>query len=446
MVRLHAASLQFSFRIQHLRMIGYILQWSGTQTNSGYTLRPFSAILYLTPNPGHWHWPLIQAGSLMNPAAKIESVRIRGFRSLADVEFVDLPNATVLIGANGSGKSNFLRFLEMTQQMLRYRRLGDFVARHGGADDQLFGGSGQTPRIGAELRVKTARGRYSYRFELSYAHQDRFDISEGKFRFSRGSNLSRSTVSRVTHNMRRRPGLTRNLGSHKPHRESLMRSRYPSASAMVDLLGGCVFYQFHNTDDHSEFKKRADITDNSRLRPNGGNLATVLYRLEQEDGRRYEYICRQIQRVLPTFDRFDLEESYGKVLLRWKPIGIDKTIGPHLTSDGTLRFFALATLLNLPEEMLPTIIVLDEPELGLHPAAIHLLGGMIRSLSVERQVILATQSPLLVSSFDLNQIYALDLKDGQTQVRKLSSEGYEHWLEEYNTGDLWEMNLLGGRP
>ena len=394
----------------------------------------------------------------MNPAAKIESVRIRGFRSLADVEFPDLPNVAVLLGANGSGKSNFLRFLEMVQQMLRYRRLGDFVARQGGADDQLFGGSGQTPRMDAELRVKTGRGRYDYRFELSYAHPDILYFSDEKFRPARVGNLSRPLSyspdlegqeghsTRAILSRERRYGWIGNPEFSRPHHESLMRRINPRTSAMLNLLGGATFYQFHNTDDNSDFKKWWDLEDNVQLLPNGGNLAAVLYRLEREDVRRYDYICRQIQRVLPAFDRFVLAESYGKVLLRWKALGADKTLGAHLTSDGSLRFFALATLLNLPEEMLPTIVVLDEPELGLHPMALHLLGGMIQSLSVKRQVILATQSPLLVDSFTLAQLYVLDWHNEQTKVRKLDSEEYEHWLEEYTTGDLWEMNLLGGRP
>ena len=393
----------------------------------------------------------------MNPAAKIESVRIRGFRSLADVEFPDLPNVAVLIGANGSGKSNFLSFLEMVRQMLRYRRLGDFVARQGGADDQLFGGSDRTPRMDAELRVKAGRGWYDYRFELSYAHPDLLYFSDEKFRSSRVGDLSRSPwqspalgvrggSTRVTPSRERRYGRIGMPEFPRLHRESLMRLMRPRTSAMVDFLGGCIFYQFHNTDDNSDIKKGCDVTESNGLLPDGGNLAAVLYRLERDDVRRYDYICRQIQRVLPAFDRFDLEESYGKVLLRWKAQGTDKTIGAHLTSDGSLRFFALATLLNLPEDLLPTMVVLDEPELGLHPMAIHLLGGMIQSLSVKKQVILATQSPLLVNSFDLDQLYVLDWQDGETKVRKLHSEGYEHWLKKYNTGELWDMNLFGGSP
>ena len=215
---------------------------------------------------------------------------------------------------------------------------------------------------------------------------------------------------------------------------------------VVTLLRRCSVFQFHDTSDSSSFKVRWDADDNSFLRSDGGNLAAVLLRLEREDLHRYETICRYISRVLPTFDRFDIEESFGKVLLRWKARWTDKTFGAHLTSDGSLRFFALTTLLNLPPEMLPDILLLDEPELGLHPAAIGLIGDMIKSLSRERQVIVATQSPLLVDSFDIDEIIVLELKEGRTEVRNLDENGYRSWLDEYTTGELWQKNLLGGRP
>ena len=129
-----------------------------------------------------------------------------------------------------------------------------------------------------------------------------------------------------------------------------------------------------------------------------GNLTAVLHRLEQRDVRRSELVCQQIGRILPGFDRFDMEEDYGKVLLSWRAKWSQITSGAHLTSDGSLRFFPLVTLLNLPPEMLPDLILLDEPELRLHPAALALICGMIESLSKQRQVIVATQSPLLVDS------------------------------------------------
>lgn len=154
-----------------------------------------------------------------------------------------------------------------------------------------------------------------------------------------------------------------------------------------------------------------------------------------------------IGRILPVFDRFIIEDSYGKVSLRWKAKWTDKTFGAHLTSDGSLRFFALVTLLNLPPEMLPDVILLDEPELGLHPTAIELVAHMIKALAGEKQVIVATQSPSLVDVFDLDEIIVLDLKDGKSELRKLDPNEFRRWIkEDFTMGQLWEKNLLGGRP
>ena len=377
----------------------------------------------------------------MSGTTRLESVRIRGFRSLAEVELSDLGPTSVLIGSNGSGKSNFIRFFEMLSWMLRSARLGEFVERHGGADDQLYGGNGTTPRMEAELALRTDSGRNEYRFSLAHVHPDRFMFADEAFRFIR---QSRATEARWAH-----------LGSG--HREAAIIEAAQSpqstgispvtARVIVHLLRNCAVYQFHDTSDSSNFKKRWDIEDNNNLRTHGGNLAAVLHRLEHEDNRRFESICRHITRVLPVFDRFEIDESYGKVLLRWKAKGTDKTFGAHLTSDGSLRFFALVTLLNLPREMLPDVLLLDEPELGLHPVAVALIGDMIKALSCDLQIIVATQSPLLVDAFDLDEIVVLDLHNGSTTVRRLDSDAYRDWLDDsFTPGELWQKNLLGGRP
>ena len=372
----------------------------------------------------------------MEPESKIESIKIQGFRSLADVELTDLPNAAVLIGPNGSGKSNVFRFLEMVRQMLRYRRLGEFVARHGGADDQLFGGSGQTSRIYGGAIVKTNSANYQYQFALSPSVDDTLAFG--------GECVSLIPKGSQTASTREVP----NNGFESVIQTMLQEDDryYDPVQEMVSFLGGLGIYQFHDTGDNSNFKKRWDLEDNNRLLPHGGNLAAVLHRLERIDVRRYDYLCRQIERVVPNFDRFAIEESYGRVPLRWKAKGSDKTIGAHLTSDGSLRFFALVTLLNLPPEMLPRVILLDEPELGLHPAAIGLVGAMIKRMSRHRQVIVATQSPLMLNEFDLGEVYVFDLKDGQTRVHRPDEEGLKNWVEKYSTGEIWLTNLIGGRP
>ena len=292
--------------------------------------------------------------------AKIDQVRIKGFRSLADIEMSELPDVTVMIGANGSGKSNFIRFFEMLSWMSRSRKLSEFVGRYGGADDQLFGGNKQTPRMEATVGLTTEAGLNEYRFVLTYAHPDRFIFTEEACRFSSNDRPTQAGWQYIDDSGY---GEARIVEAAQSKRDLGVNS--DTASSIVGLLRNCATYQFHDTSDESSFKKRWDVEDNNYLRSHGGNLAAVLHRLEQEDLRRFKLICHYVGRVLPVFDRFVIEESYGKVSLRWKAKWTDKTFGAHLTSDGSLRFFALVTLLNLPPEMLPDVILLDEPELGL---------------------------------------------------------------------------------
>ena len=374
------------------------------------------------------------------PQTKIESISIRGFRSLADVSISDFSNVTVMIGSNGSGKSNIIRFFEMLRWMLKLRRLEEFVARQGGADDQLFGGSKRTSSIEATVGLRTETGECKYGFALDYAQPDRFTIANESIAWENRGEQPKEWQS--LSNLRRESGILEDLQDNGEVRFS---DRH--ILTMMRLITDHQAYQFHDTSDTSNMKISWDLEDNHRLHGNGGNLAAVLYLLEQEDVRRFDLICRHIGRVLPKFDRFVIEDSYGKVLLRWKAKWSDKTFGAHLTSDGSLRFFALVTLLNLPPEMLPSVILLDEPELGLHPAAIGLVAGMIEQLSHDKQIIVATQSPLLVDEFALDEIIVLDLEDGQTKLRKLNADDYQVWLEQdYTPSQLWQKNVLGGRP
>ena len=374
---------------------------------------------------------------------RIERIRIRGFRSLADVDFRPRKGASVLIGANGSGKSNFVQFFNMLSWMLKSRRLAEFVTRQGGADDQMHAGNETTPRLDAEIAIRTATGRNEYRFALAYAHPDQLMFTEEAFRYSRDDQGGDTKWTHLDSGHReariveagQSDGVSQASGPHAK-----------TARTVTCLLRNCAAYQFHNTGVTSSFMKTWDAGDNAYMRSDGGNLPAILHRLEQEDVRRYELICRQIRRVLPGFDRFQIEEQYGKVALRWRSGYWDKSFGAHLTSDGSLRFFALATLLNLPVEMLPSVVLLDEPELGLHPKAIALIGDMIRALAASRQVIVATQSPLLVDSFGLGEVFVLEMNGGCTEWHVPDAAQLQTWLEEFSVGELWQKNLLGGRP
>ncbi len=369
----------------------------------------------------------------------LESVHIEGFRSLKDVTLRPGRGVTVLIGPNGAGKSNLIRFFDMLSWMLRSRRLRDFVTDQGGAGDQLFRGSKLTPQMKSEISIRTEQGLNEYVFTLTRSHPDRFRFSDESYRFSRtggGPDADWSHLSSGHDEARIVEAAQSSV--HGGHQET--------ARVITRLLRNIASYQFHDTSRDSGFKRFWSVGGPFHLRSDGGNLAVVLHRMQSEDPRRYDVMCEQIGWILPVFVRFEIEEDHGQVFLQWRARNTDKVMGAHLTSDGSLRFFALMTLLSLPTEQLPNVIFLDEPELGLHPTAIALVAGMIRSLSTERQIVIATQSPLLVNEFDLEEIRVLDLNEGQTHLRTLDSDQYREWLEDYSTGELWQKNLLGGGP
>lgn len=373
------------------------------------------------------------------PTPRIGSVHIEGFRSLREVTLRPNPGVTVLVGPNGAGKSNIFRFFDLLHSMLPLRRLGIFVGLEGGANHQLFHGSRRTPAMKGEIGIRTDAGLNEYAFTLTRTDEDDFRFTEERCRFLLPDNDADAEWRdfRNGHYEARLP---------EAAPDSDADGRHDPARAITESVRHTTRYQFHDTSKHSPFKNRCHVTDSFRLWPNGGNLAAVLYRMQSEDERRYEELRGQIGWILPVFEGFAIEEENDSVILRWRAKNSDQVVGAHLTSDGSLRFFALLTLLSLPREQLPNVILLDEPELGLHPAAISLVAGMIRSLATERQIIIATQSTLLVDEFGLEEIQVLDLKDGETTIKTVDPDEFRVWLDDYGTGSLWYKNLLGGNP
>ena len=156
-----------------------------------------------------------------------------------------------------------------------------------------------------------------------------------------------------------------------------------------------------------------------------------------------------MQRVAPFFDEFLLEPLRLKpddIKLEWRHKRSDQYFDASSLSDGTLRFIALATLFLQPEEFRPSVILVDEPELGLHPYALEMLAALIRQASVATQVIVSTQSSLLLDHFHPEDVLVADRVDGGTKLTRLEPKPLAKWLEDYSLGQLWEKNEIGGRP
>ena len=196
-------------------------------------------------------------------------------------------------------------------------------------------------------------------------------------------------------------------------------------------------------------RKTAKVNDNDFLRADGANLAAFLYYLKEKHSDSYSLIQRTVQRVAPFFDDFQLRPlklQPDTIRLEWRHKNSDQYFDASSLSDGTLRFITLATLFLQPVEHRPSAILVDEPELGLHPYAIEMVASLIRQASIDTQVIVSTQSSLLLDHFEPDDVLVANRVNGGTQVARLDSKHLGRWLTDYSLGQLWEKNELGGRP
>ena len=367
------------------------------------------------------------------PVGGIDYITIKGFKSIKSVEELELGPITVLIGPNGSGKSNFIEAFSLLRAA-REGELQQYVARLGGADKLLHFGSRYTDCLVLEIGLQD--NQFSYGMELVPTADDTLFIDKEYVHTGDMAGYPEKTSQIVSSGYE--AGVRREVNWAPGMR--------PFIESLFDRYG---IYHFSDTGFHSPMKKTADLHDNRLLRPDGSNLASLLYLLRERHAVSYQHIVRTVRLAAPFFVDFELEPEElnpDTLRLRWKHAGSQSYFGASSLSDGTIRFMALATLFLQPDRYKPSVIIVDEPELGLHPYAITLLASLIQKASIDTQVIVSTQSSLLVDHFEPEDVVVADRVDGSTQFKRLSSEDLGNWLERYSLGQLWEKNILGGRP
>lgn len=359
----------------------------------------------------------------MNPN-QLSRIVLRGFKSIKKCD-LELKELNILIGPNGAGKSNFIGFFKLIQQMLE-GNLQRYVSKQGGPDSLLHFGRKKTEQLCAELYF----GNNGYKFILEPTQDNRMMFSEENFWWNvRGD----WTIS-------------------SGHFETEVESQKLNTRIYeytVPVMKSWRLYHFHDTSDSALVKQRHGINDNIYLRPDARNLAAFLYLLREEYPSHYNRVVKTIRLVAPFFGDFLLRpqpDSKDQIELEWTENGADIPFKGHLLSDGTLRFICLTTVLMQPETLQPETILIDEPELGLHPFAINLLASMLRSASKNRQIIVSTQSTDLLNEFYSDDVIVADREEGSTNLHRLDYKALEVWLNEYSLGELWQKNILGGRP
>lgn len=368
---------------------------------------------------------------LGNHMPELERISIKGFKSIGDVNNLELRPINVLIGANGSGKSNFISIFSFLRE-LREGKLQEYVLRSGGADRVLHFGSKNTDLIEIFLSFDDAVNQYRIKLQPT-SGDDLFPEEEVVYFWDK-------RYPRPYNEVLRPAGSEAGISSDKVQRV---------ASYVKAHFDNWRVYHFHDTSPSSPMKKTARVADNRFLRSDGSNLASFLYLLKKKHEASYRLIKAAVQRVFPELLDFSLEPTQLDsefIRLEWRHAKFDNFFDTSSLSDGTLRFIALATLFLQPPEYRPSVILVDEPELGLHPSAIGVLSSLIKQSSVVTQVIVSTQSPLLLDYFSPDQVIVAELKDGSTNLTRLDSTALESWLVDYSLGQLWEKNEIGGRP
>ena len=362
-----------------------------------------------------------------NKRGPIETITLRGYKSIRALDGLELDaGLNVLIGPNGSGKTNFVRFFEMLGHMMDPSKgIQNYVAQRGGADAFLFRGMKVTPEFSANL----VSGRNEFNFTLRGA-DDRtmfFAHESAPFRGWHGTS-------------------TYDKGSGQ--RESVFARRYPRGQAaekwIVETLRGWRVHHFHDTSPGARVMGWSNAIDDESLHVDAGNLAAFLAKLSTAHPEHFDRIVETVRQVAPFFGAFHFKAENDKVMLGWKDRYCDMIYSPTQLSDGTLRYICLATLLLQPTP--PSTLIIDEPELGLHPYAIKLLGSLLHDAASRGQILVSTQSSLLLDEVEPRHVIVANPREGETILERLKPAPLASWLEEYTLGQLWEKDQFGGNP
>ncbi|MBN2597079.1 MAG: AAA family ATPase [Marinifilaceae bacterium] len=357
----------------------------------------------------------------------ITRLKLEGYKSIKELD-IRLESINILLGSNGVGKSNFISLFALLRNIYQHN-LQNYIKLKGNANSLLHFGKKHTDEINIDICFGTENSDTN-RFIIGLVEsQDSLFIASVATSFYNGKWHDHNFEQNVWES-------------------SFAKINRSQAFYVNEYLQEFDVYHFHDTGDKSPMKGKCNVDDNYKLNRDGSNLAAFLYYLQEQHPKHFKRIEMTIRSIAPFFDHFDLKPdrlNVQSIQLEWKEKGFpDAYFNAYHLSDGTLRFICLASLLMQPKP--PKTIIIDEPELGLHPVAVNKLASLIRKVSKTSQVIVSTQSINFIDNFDPENIIVTDRKDSSSTFRRLNSEELDTWLKEYTLGDIWGKNVFGAQP
>lgn len=365
----------------------------------------------------------------------LDQLTIQGFKSIRELKDFPLRNLNILIGANGVGKSNLVDFFRMLRAMAD-GRFEKFIVDGGGSDGFFFNGPKETKQIRNHLKF----GRNEFRFTLEAPVTGEMVLSDEAVFYTGGQYQSNwHTYAGIIKESR--------LPGWKDRKSSW--GDYLSAEGHVyKAVASWMVYHFHDTSKTAPMRRACSARDFRELSADAGNIAAFLLKLKEEHSSHFQRIRETVQLIAPFFDDFLLEpEKKGEnelVRLEWRQKGSTFPFQPWQLSDGSIRFICLATALL--QSAPPSTIVIDEPELGLHPVALEALSALIHEASQRTQLIVSTQSAQLLDHFDADQVIVVERDNGASTFRRLNAADLEQWIADFSVGDLVRKNIIETGP
>lgn len=364
----------------------------------------------------------------------LSRIRIEGFKSIRELD-LELRPINLLIGGNGSGKSNLLSFFTLLHEAM-WGRFQLHVAVSGGASALLHFGPTRTSRIVSRLEFASEDGKGELALRWNHASDDRLVFEEEELSF-------------LPADAERTFRLSALQGPGESGIPSLADRGDPTSRTIRDFLNRCRVYHFHDTSPTSRIKQTCQAVNDAYLLSDAGNLAAILHRMKATDPSAYERVRTTVRFIAPYFDDFHIEPyppESGNLILRWRQRRSDLVFGAHQLSDGTLRAICLLALMELPAALKPDLYLIDEPELGLHPAALRIVASKMKIESQWSQFLVATQSSIFVDEFESEEIVIVDRENDASVFQRPNPEHWRSWREEYSPGEIWEKNVFGGGP
>ena len=360
----------------------------------------------------------------------IDKITLKGFKSIESIESFELQKLNVLIGANGAGKSNFVDFFRMLRAMAD-EAFQNYVLEAGGGDGFFFLG----PKVTKEISFRVDFGHNWFAQELQPT--------------SSGSLLIASETTGYKTYSGTSPARSESRLKSNKDEKSYNIPGYPGVGHFIyDSISNWTVYHFHDTSSLAPMRRDQSVRDFQKFRHDASNIAAYLSNLKEDEQGSYELIRDTVRLIAPFFDDFLLRPqkkgANEQIRLEWQQKGSDFPFQPNQLSDGTIRFICLTTALLQPDP--PATIIIDEPELGLHPYAISMLADLIKSASERTQVIISTQSPTLLDNFEPEEIVVVNRHQGRSTFERLEEDDLSAWLDDYSVGELWQKNIVRGGP